>query len=121
MNPFLKNRTEIQQKILTQFQFIIDFQCSKVLACGIHKCDQICHQECPPCTKKSKQKCVCGGKVMERDCNSLVWSCDKICNKFFECGMHRCKVKCHDGDCGECPNGLFRSCPCGKEVSQQTK
>lgn len=88
-----------------------------MLACGIHKCDQICHKECPPCTKKSKQKCVCGNKVMERDCNNSIWSCDKLCNKFYECGMHRCKVKCHADDCGECPNGLQRTCPCGKEVN----
>ncbi|XP_031617999.1 NF-X1-type zinc finger protein NFXL1 isoform X1 [Contarinia nasturtii] len=93
-------------------------KCSKILACGIHKCDQVCHKECAPCTKKSQQKCVCGNRVQERDCNSLIWSCEKMCNKLYACGRHRCKVKCHSGDCGECPSGLLRSCPCGKETTQ---
>lgn len=79
-------------------------------------CEDVCHQECPPCTKKSQQKCECGNQIKERDCSSLKWSCGTTCNKLFECGQHRCKVKCHSGECGPCPKGVFRSCPCGKEV-----
>lgn len=90
------------------------FQCLKKLSCGIHTCNQTCHKECPPCTKKSQQACACGNKVQERDCNSLEWSCEKTCNKLFDCGIHRCKVKCHKPPCvSECP-GLLKSCPCGK-------
>lgn len=89
-----------------------------MLACGIHTCNEFCHKECPPCTKKSQQKCVCGNKTQERNCSNAVWSCEKICNKLFECGRHRCKVKCHSGDCGPCPAGQLRSCPCGKEVNK---
>lgn len=96
----------------------ISIQCSKLLSCGIHACNETCHAECPPCTKKSQQQCICGNKTQERDCSSMIWSCEKLCNKFYECGRHRCKVKCHSGDCGLCPAGLLRSCPCGKEVNQ---
>lgn len=67
--------------------------------------------------KKSKQKCECGSKSQERNCNSLQWHCDKKCNKFYDCELHRCEVKCHSGPCGYCPLGFPRSCPCGKEVS----
>lgn len=100
-------------------------QCKQKLACGIHICNQPCHKsnECPPCTKKSQQSCVCGNKVQERDCNNLKWLCDKVCNKPYECGRHKCKEKCHDhdNDSNICPFSLPRSCACGKEVNIQLK
>lgn len=46
-----------------------------------------------------------------------MWSCDKLCNKFYECRRHQCKVKCHSDECGPCPFSLPRSCPCGKETT----
>lgn len=112
------NFSNLSLEFLKHLIDLFILKCKQKLACNIHICDQLCHKpnECPPCMKKSQQPCVCGNKTRERDCNSLIWSCDKVCNKQFECGRHRCKVKCHSGDCGECPNGLPRSCPCGKEV-----
>lgn len=99
------------------------FQCNRKLTCGIHSCEMVCHKpdNCPPCKKKSQQRCVCGNRVQERDCNNLTWQCDKVCDKYYECGRHKCKEKCHVGDCGPCPNGLPRSCPCGKEVWTESK
>lgn len=33
--------------------------------------------------------------------------------------MHKCQIRCHNvGECGDCPLGLPRECPCGKEKSQ---
>lgn len=91
----------------------------KTLACGIHKCQEICHEsdKCPPCTKKSKQKCQCGGEIAERNCYQLMWQCKKVCGKILSCGNHQCKKVCHTGECGECPLGLPRTCPCGKTKS----
>lgn len=91
-------------------------KCNQKLVCGIHNCGLPCHKECPPCMKKSQQKCECGNKTQERNCNSLKWHCNKKCNNFYDCQSHRCEVKCHSGPCGECPFGMPRSCPCGKEV-----
>lgn len=81
-------------------------------------CGLICHdrKKCPPCSKKSKQSCLCGNSVQERSCDDLVWHCEKTCNKLYACGLHTCQLKCHIGDCGDCPLGLPRECPCGKQV-----
>lgn len=91
-----------------------------MLACGKHKCGLICHDSvnCPPCMKKSQQSCRCGNKMQERNCNSLQWSCEKTCNKTLQCGIHKCKEKCHSELCGPCPGDELRSCPCGKEFTQ---
>lgn len=91
-------------------------KCSEVLPCGKHKCDQLCHsaKQCPPCSKSSLQKCVCGSEEAMKNCSQRIWHCKKVCNKKFSCGLHSCKRVCHDGDCGECPLSLPRTCPCGK-------
>lgn len=97
-------------------------QCKQKLACGSHVCDMPCHKpnECPPCNKKSQQACVCGNRDAERNCNDRQWHCDKLCNRAFECGKHKCKEKCHkhDDEFCMCPFSLPRSCPCGKESTQ---
>lgn len=95
-------------------------KCNHRLSCGIHNCEVNCHQsdKCPPCTKKKVVSCKCGNRQMERNCIDSTWLCDKICNKIFECGLHKCKEKCHAGSCGKCPFGMPRSCPCGKEKSE---
>lgn len=82
-------------------------------------CGLICHDrnKCPPCSKKSKQACLCGSSVQERNCDDLVWQCEKTCKKLYACGIHACQLKCHIGDCGDCPLGLPRECPCGKQVN----
>lgn len=127
--------------------YSILFQCKQKLNCGIHVCGLSCHdrKDCPQCTRKSQQKCLCGNSTQERNCNDLVWRCEKVlfclktnlapitnvlflfcfifqvCNKKYQCGLHKCEVKCHPtGDCGECPLGLPRECPCGKEVHHPT-
>ncbi|XP_037933957.1 NF-X1-type zinc finger protein NFXL1 [Teleopsis dalmanni] len=91
-------------------------KCTLLLSCGKHVCNQICHKAgfCPPCSSTSKQSCECGAEIKTRNCSDLKWKCQKICNKKYACGIHKCKVVCHSGDCGECPLGLPRSCPCGK-------
>ncbi|XP_055535843.1 NF-X1-type zinc finger protein NFXL1 [Wyeomyia smithii] len=87
--------------------------------CGIHECGEMCHaaDECPPCKSRSRQKCLCGNKVKEVNCSEAQWQCGKVCGKQYDCGLHRCEKVCHDGGCGECPQGLPRTCPCGKTSS----
>ena len=90
--------------------------CKLKLNCGIHTCSEICHtkEECPPCKNKSKQKCLCGNKTKEVYCSENKWQCNKVCGKKYPCGLHTCEQICHVGDCGNCPLGQPRTCPCGK-------
>ena len=38
----------------------------------------------------------------------------KVCGKKLSCGHHTCRSVCHSGDCGDCPRGGPRTCPCTK-------
>ncbi|XP_058459485.1 NF-X1-type zinc finger protein NFXL1 [Malaya genurostris] len=90
--------------------------CKQKRNCGIHECGKVCHSadECPPCQSRSKQKCLCGSKTKEVNCSESDWQCGKVCGNKFACGLHSCEKNCHSGSCGECPQGLPRTCPCGK-------
>ncbi|XP_050311895.1 NF-X1-type zinc finger protein NFXL1 [Anthonomus grandis grandis] len=89
--------------------------CGRKLSCEKHSCRHTCHPgECPPCEKKSVQKCMCGGQQKLRECADPIWQCDKVCNKPLDCGKHRCQDVCHAGVCDSCPLTKTRYCPCGK-------
>ena len=58
-------------------------KCSNQLSCLEHKCEVICHSgPCPPCPKKSSQKCLCGARKEERPCHAIEFQCDKVCIEF---------------------------------------
>ncbi|KAL7981781.1 hypothetical protein Chor_000838, partial [Crotalus horridus] len=89
--------------------------CGRKLPCGQHNCGNPCHPgDCQPCPRVSKQSCVCGKQIAERQCASPFWQCDVICGRTLSCGYHVCEQICHGGSCGECPRSGKRSCPCGK-------
>ncbi|KAG8134922.1 hypothetical protein E2320_007990, partial [Naja naja] len=89
--------------------------CGRKLPCGQHNCGNPCHPgDCQPCPRVSKQSCVCGKQVAERQCASPLWQCDEICGRTLSCGYHVCEQICHRGSCEECPRSGKRSCPCGK-------
>lgn len=92
-------------------------KCGKLLACGIHKCEGICHAQCSPCKKSRVLSCVCGKSSKEIKCDQTSWNCQKECGKILSCGNpdHNCTTKCHSGDCSPCGYGLDRSCFCGKQ------
>lgn len=92
-------------------------KCGGQLECG-HFCDRVCHKsdQCPPCMKRSLQKCRCGNKIQERNCFEAKFNCTKICGKTYNCGVHKCEKVCCDGDCSSCIFGLV-TCPCGKQKS----
>lgn len=93
--------------------------CGRQLKCGQHRCQEPCHQgDCPPCSKTSKQPCLCGKNVSVRECASPQWQCKQPCGTRLDCGNHVCERVCHGGECGHCPRAGLRKCPCGKtEVS----
>ncbi|KAM6440614.1 NF-X1-type zinc finger protein NFXL1 isoform 2-T2 [Liasis olivaceus] len=89
--------------------------CGRKLPCGQHNCGNPCHPgDCQPCPRVSKQSCVCGKQIAERQCASPLWQCDEVCGRTLSCGYHVCERICHGGSCGECPRSGKRSCPCGK-------
>ncbi|KAK6172951.1 hypothetical protein SNE40_016503 [Patella caerulea] len=89
--------------------------CGRILSCNQHYCQQPCHEgECSPCSKTSKQSCLCGRHEDTRLCASPEWRCKEVCNRPVDCGNHVCEKVCHGQDCGPCPRLGLRTCPCGK-------
>lgn len=109
-------KSQIKTIRCSQQSWTCDKKCSKTLSCKVHKCDEVCHETCPPCKKTSAKKCACGNQTKEVKCDQLTWSCNKICKKPFACNAHVCEKKCHEGDCGNCPFGLTRTCFCEKQT-----
>ncbi|XP_015877400.3 NF-X1-type zinc finger protein NFXL2 isoform X2 [Ziziphus jujuba] len=83
--------------------------------CG-HHCLLLCHPgPCPSCPKLIKAHCFCGSVEDVRRCGFKSFSCNNVCSKRLDCGIHRCSEICHDGPCPPCRvRGLYR-CQCGKE------
>ncbi|KAK4385335.1 NF-X1-type zinc finger protein NFXL2, partial [Sesamum angolense] len=82
--------------------------------CG-HFCLLLCHPgPCPACPKLVRNKCFCGKLEDMRRCGFKNFSCNGVCRKLLECGVHRCGEICHDGPCQPCrEKGAYR-CQCGK-------
>lgn len=96
--------------------------CNKILNCGIHNCESICHStDCEPCFVIQDQVCFCGKNEQQVLCTSETanckhFTCNSVCGKKLECGNHYCEDLCHPGPCAPCvllPSSLDR-CPCGK-------
>jgi len=92
--------------------------CGKLLSCGKHYCDAICHEklQCNPCAVKVTTKCYCGKQEKEVICGHENFACEGICGKTLNCGEHKCTKMCHSGKCEDCelvPEKV-KNCPCGK-------
>ncbi|KAF9075406.1 hypothetical protein BDP27DRAFT_1314952 [Rhodocollybia butyracea] len=98
--------------------------CSKVLGCGKHYCQDVCHDE---------KSVMCGeGDVWLESvgCDELStdhmleprkgFGCESVCDNLFDCGEHSCVKSCHPPTsgsiAGHCPMSPDRvtTCPCGK-------
>jgi NF-X1-type zinc finger protein NFXL1 len=90
-------------------------KCQKQLPCG-HKCEENCHDECPPCPKSSNFSCACKKKSKVIKCAESKWFCENHCGKLYSCQKHKCEETCHSGSCGECPYRSNQSCFCGKQT-----
>ncbi|XP_012279263.1 NF-X1-type zinc finger protein NFXL1 [Orussus abietinus] len=93
--------------------------CEKPLEprCG-HRCILLCHPgPCPPCPQMVTSSCYCGKRAgVSRRCNAREWSCGSVCGKLLECAEHRCRDKCHPGDCSPCSETVEAPCRCGAEA-----
>eukprot|EP01138_Halocafeteria_seosinensis_P012932 gb/GECG01013210.1/.p1 GENE.gb/GECG01013210.1/~~gb/GECG01013210.1/.p1 ORF type:complete len:1083 (+),score=57.84 gb/GECG01013210.1/:1-3249(+) len=110
-------------------------QCGKLLSCGKHYCSEVCHRTpCPPCEEYMSRRCYCTKTQKEVRCGEErqdkiptqlqeelgtaqygYFSCEKTCGSLLDCGIHRCKSRCHAGDCVGCRflPGRVEFCPCG--------
>lgn len=92
--------------------------CNKMLSCGVHRCQDICHpMDCKPCQHTTMKRCACGKEQRLQPCAQPLWRCEAKCKKPLSCGHHFCEKVCHPpGECGKCPHdSSVRTCPCGKQ------
>ncbi|GLC51639.1 hypothetical protein PLESTB_000524100 [Pleodorina starrii] len=102
-----------------------DYQCDRVcgkqLACGNHKCEEVCHAgKCGSCPFSGVRTCPCGKKTYDgMSCADKVPSCGETCGKLLPCGVHRCNDRCHQGDCtAQCRGPALKTCRCGKSQKE---
>lgn len=104
--------------------------CGKIMACGVHKCQETCHMgACPECEEEREHECYCGKHrktvICSQENNDVVqYECGEVCGRELSCGNHKCSNSCHAGECAECklsPN-VVKFCPCGKKpmIERQT-
>lgn len=95
-------------------------QCEKMLGCGVHACQELCHQgDCGECQEVLQIGCHCGNTVNSFPCNKVPpppYSCKATCPHTLECGNHPCTELCHQGPCPPCVLTVDRvtQCPCAK-------
>ncbi|XP_071480371.1 transcriptional repressor NF-X1-like [Diadema antillarum] len=99
--------------------------CEKLLNCGSHSCQEICHSgPCQPCEEVVVQACYCGRAKREVACTEETarenpagsYSCMTVCGRTLDCGHHSCEDFCHQGPCEPCGLDPARitHCPCGQ-------
>ena len=98
--------------------------CSKILDCGQHQCEELCHDgQCRPCplTPAQVTHCPCGQTAVaagaRSQCTDPVPVCGQVCGRPLSCGPpsspHHCGVQCHTGKCPPCPDMTSVKCRCG--------
>ena len=113
--------------------------CGDPLPCGEHYCQRPCHEGfCGACEADVEAKCYCWRKVTktllcceqgeERDSERQIelsdgsfdtdsWTgtfeCGEVCDRLYDCGLHKCEKPCHPQDL-EVP-------PCPRSASQVTR
>ncbi|KAF9596944.1 hypothetical protein IFM89_014523 [Coptis chinensis] len=87
--------------------------------CG-HNCLLLCHPgPCPSCPKLVSSRCFCGRIEDVKRCGFKNFSCNGVCEKVLDCGVHCCLETCHDGLCPPCrAKGVYK-CECGKKEEER--
>lgn len=126
----ITTRCSDRQSVLTCGQ-----RCEKLLECGRHQCQRICHLgPCDPCQVPINASCFCTKKMEVILCGDMsvkgefkaeggVFSCSSTCGKKLGCGNHICIENCHPGSCGECEllPSRIKTCCCGKTRSEEDR
>uniref|UniRef100_A0A4X2KRY0 Nuclear transcription factor, X-box binding like 1 n=1 Tax=Vombatus ursinus TaxID=29139 RepID=A0A4X2KRY0_VOMUR len=96
-----------------------DQVCGKILPCGHHTCEQVCHPlACGECPRSGKRFCPCQKSKFFLPCTEDVPTCGDSCDKVLECGIHRCSQRCHRGPCEICRQEVEKHCRCGKHTKR---
>lgn len=102
--------------------------CGRMLTCGNHRCESICHlRECPPCATSVEVVTTCAcGKVEISDeerrkrtsCSDPLPSCGGLCAKDLGCLQgHKCQDVCaHERNCKPCKENVMVECRCAATV-----
>lgn len=95
-------------------------KCGKLLKCGYHSCDNICHikGECPPCPLSLTRHCPCGKSDYSLPCTEATPTCGDTCGKLLGCGSHYCAERCHRGNCPSCLQMTTKFCRCGSKKKE---
>ncbi|XP_041366295.1 transcriptional repressor NF-X1-like [Gigantopelta aegis] len=102
-------------------------KCNKVLECGNHRCEMLCHEgDCGPCPGMPGHvtHCPCGKTPLadldlppRESCLEPLHTCSEVCDKPLACGPkdspHTCTKPCHEGPCGPCNGQTTLECKCG--------
>lgn len=83
-----------------------------------HPCNILCHPgPCPPCPASVIKPCLCGRMTRKVRCSQQKpLTCTEECGKYKNCGIHKCEVICHTGDCNQCDILVEQMCFCGKNI-----
>ena len=96
--------------------------CGRVLDCGLHVCESLCHERCSSCTQiVGSVKCYCGsesrnilcGQQANKEMMIYPFSCGKNEPVMMDCGKHRFLRKCGDSANRDCPLLKLKTCGCG--------
>lgn len=110
--------------------------CDKLLECGRHRCERICHLgPCDPCrlpinascfcSKRKTEAILCGDMAVKGEIKAEagLFSCGSTCGRRLGCGNHICMETCHPGNCAECdllPTRV-KTCCCGKNGLEEER
>ncbi|CAG9761630.1 unnamed protein product [Ceutorhynchus assimilis] len=93
--------------------------CSKLLDCGNHKCQEVCHAGvCDSCPLTRPRSCPCTKTVYNLPCTEETPTCGSTCDKILECGLHTCNYRCHKDKCGQCLEIVTKACRCGQHSKE---
>ncbi|EFN58119.1 hypothetical protein CHLNCDRAFT_34551 [Chlorella variabilis] len=91
--------------------------CGKLLDCGRHHCEEVCHAgTCGPCKLAGPKACPCAKtQLADAACDVVVGPCGETCGKLLICGVHTCHERCHAGPCTTvCREQVKKRCECGQ-------
>lgn len=98
-------------------------QCGRLLKCGKHDCQQLCHSgPCASCPEAIFEEisCHCGRTVLQppQPCGTRPPECRFDCVRDRTCGHPRVSHNCHPDDkpCPACPFLVEKTCICGKQT-----
>ena len=101
--------------------------CGKMLACGKHRCERVCHAgPCGPCALVTTPTltCPCGkarvvdllaarGLPPRTACDAPLPLCGAVCGRARPHCAHACPGLCHAGPCPPCAEPVRVACRCG--------